>query len=95
MAKITLNNIKGFIQGNIRKVLNDFGELPPHIEEQALWRIDLVKQKSPECYNQDKCVHCGCQVSAKVFEDRACSSETPCYPKMMTKEQWETFNIYK
>ena len=91
MAKITLSNIKGFIQGNFRKILNDFGELPNHIKEQAIWRLNLVKEKSPECYNTDKCVKCGCQVSAKVFEDRPCESKPSCYPEMMTKEQWENF----
>lgn len=89
-AKINLPNIKGFIQGNFRKLVNDFGDLlEPHIKKEAEWRLNQVKEKSPECFNQDKCVHCGCQVSAKVFEDRGC--EQGCYPEMMDKEEWEKF----
>lgn len=90
-AQITLPNIKGFLQGNFRKVLEDLDFLPLHIKEQAIWRLSQVKEKSPECFNNDKCLHCGCQVSAKIFEDRGCSDSGKCYPPMMTEEQWKTF----
>lgn len=86
-AKITLSNIKGFVQAHYRKVLEEMDFLPEHIKEQAEWRLSLVKKKSPECYNNDKCIKCGCQVSAKVYEDGAC--EGNCYPKMMSKKDWE------
>lgn len=95
-AQITPSNVKGFIQGNFRKFiigLEEYGiPIPKHIKEQAAWRLIQVKQKSPECFNQDKCIHCGCQVSAKVFEDRACSNtEDPCYPTMQSESDWNTF----
>lgn len=93
MAKITLSNIKGYIQGNFRKVLDDFGELPEHIVHQAKWRLNQVKIKSPKCYEEDKCQHCGCQISAKVFEDRGCSNDELCYPKMMNEIEWESFKL--
>ena len=91
-AKINLPNIKGYTQAHYRKVLKQMNWLVPHIKEQAEWRLNKVKEKSLECYKTDKCVHCGCEVSSKVFEDRAC--EGNCYPKMMTEEQWKQLNTH-
>ncbi len=94
MAQVNLPNIIGFVQGNFRKVIHELGDLlPDHIKEQAVWRLKKVKATSPECFTNDKCVHCECQVTAKVFEDRGC--EKGCYPKMMTSEQWENSLIEK
>lgn len=89
-AKINLKNIKGYLQAHFRQALDDMDFLPQHIKEQAEWRIKQVAIHSPECLKNDSCVHCGCQVSSKVFEDRKC--EGNCYPKMMSEETW---NIYK
>lgn len=90
-AKLNLKNIKGYLQAHYRQVLDDMGFLDKHIYEQAEWRLSRVKEKSPNCYNSDKCVHCGCQVSSKVFEDRAC--EGGCYPEMMSESEWKWFDI--
>lgn len=96
MSRITLKNIKGFIQGNFRRVLNEMDFLPEHVKEQAIWRLEQVKEKSPECYILDICkMPCQCQISSKVFEDRSCSGEEvgkPCYPPMMSEQEWV---IYK
>ena len=93
-AKLTLSNIKGFVQGNFRKIMNEFGEVPQYIKEQAIWRLHQVKLKSPECLKEDKCIHCGCQVSAKTWESRGCSNEEdPCYPPMMNEQEWSNFKI--
>lgn len=87
MAKITLSNIKGYIQAHFRQALEDLDFLPEHIKEQAQWRLKQIAEKSPECLEKDSCVICSCQVSSKVFEDRAC--EGKCYPEMFSKEAWE------
>ena len=89
---ITLGNIQGYIQGNFRKVLEDMDFLPNHIKEQAEWRLEQVKEKSIDCYLNDECIHCHCQVSAKVFEDRKC--EHGCYPEMMSKSEWQEFKLF-
>lgn len=89
-AKLNLKNIKGFLQAHYRQVLDEMGFLDKHVYEQAEWRLRRVKEKSPECYNSDKCVHCGCQVSSKVFEDRPC--EGGCYPEMMDEYEWSYFD---
>lgn len=89
-AKINLKNIKGFLQAHYRQVLDDFDYLEPHIKEQAKFRLWRVKEKSPECYENNICTHCGCEVSSKVFEDRPCSANF-CYPELLSKEKWEEF----
>jgi len=91
-AKITLPNIKGFIQGNFRKALKDMNFVSDHIKEQATWRLNQVQDKSPECVNADECYVCGCTLTGKVWEDRGCSKkENPCYPKMMDLKAWYKF----
>lgn len=89
-AKINVPNIKGYLQAHYRKAIDELGFLNKHIVDQAAWRLDQVITTSPECYSEDKCVHCGCEVSSKVFEDRAC--EGGCYPEMMNEEEWNKFN---
>lgn len=88
-TKITIPNIKGYLQAHYREILKDFDFLPKHIQEQAEWRLRQVAKKSPECLEKDSCKECGCQVSSKVFEDRAC--EGKCYPKMLSDEEWNKF----
>jgi len=42
-------------------------------------------------------VICGCEILGKTMEDRACANEEigeePCYPEMMTKEDWRAYKI--
>ncbi len=92
-AKITLPNIKGFLQGNLRLFLDSIGSLPDHISEQAEWRLKQVEQMSPECIRSKECIKCGCEIFGKLVEDRKCSNEPPCYPEMMSKEEWTIFKL--
>jgi hypothetical protein len=91
--QINLPNIKGYIQGNFRRILSNFGSLPKHIEEQAEWRLKQVEKKSPQCLTEKGCVHCGCEIISKAFEKRGCSSENPCYPEMMSEQEWAFYKL--
>ena len=96
-AKITPRNVLAVLQAWKRKVQkNWFGfELPAYIQEQILWRRFEVKDKSPICWEQGKCVECGCEILGKTMEDRGCSNkENPCYPEMMSKENWEKYKKF-
>lgn len=86
-----MTNIKGFLQGNYRLLADQFEFIKPpeHIKEQAIWRLEEVKRKSPECYENGACQFCGCDIDGKVMEDRAC--EEGCYPIMMTAKEWTIF----
>lgn len=89
-AKINLSNIKGFLSAHYRQVLDELGFLESHIKEQALFRLWLVKQRSPKCFEDDSCVECSCQISSKVFESRGCSANI-CYEEMLDRERWEEY----
>jgi predicted nucleic acid-binding Zn ribbon protein len=62
---------------------------PKHIDEQSIWRLSQVKEKSPECIQHLHCVICGCDIQEKSFENNGC--DEGCYPPMMNKEDWENF----
>lgn len=57
-----------------------------HIQEQYEFRLKLMK---PECYQKGSCISCGCVVPNLQFADKSC--EEHCYPKMMSKLDWEMF----
>lgn len=92
-AKLTLRNIWAVIQAFFRKKRRGLGgfDLPQHIYEQIIWRRIMVIEKSPECWKSGNCIVCGCEMIGKTIEDRGCSSDTPCYPDMMSKGNWQAY----
>lgn len=54
-----------------------------HIFEQISYRIEWMDR---ECFYRGSCRMCGCETTALQMADKPCSK--PCYPAMMTKEQW-------
>lgn len=96
-AKVTLRNVYAVFQALFRKIRRNMGgfDLQHHIYEQILWRRIQVIDKSPDCWNSNSCVWCGCEIQGMTMEDRGCKRDDekgPCYPEMMSKENWE---IYK
>jgi len=93
VEKITLSNIKQFLQGNLRMFANSLGKytkdyisLPVHIQEQVFYR----STKCPDCKAIGECINCGCSVPGKWFADKACKEKR--YPDMMLKKQmWENY----
>jgi hypothetical protein len=63
---------------------------PKHMKEQAAWRLELVKQKSSECFNKMECF-CGCPVDSLIYQPDACGEKNKCFPKQMSKKEWNTF----
>ena len=85
-AKITPKNIKGFVQGWTRSLFSF--AVDPHILEQVEYRAIKAKK----CVEAGSCLHCGCAMPEKLYEDRACSNEeNPCYGPMLNQKQWELF----
>ena len=93
-AKITLRNIKRYIQGWMRFILfryfnadgKDLKLLRHHEVEQFKWRLQVM---NPECLKNEKCVICGCQTPQLQMCGEAC--EGGCYPDMMNKPNWEKY----
>lgn len=88
--EVTPGNIRAFIQGNARLLLEDFGpdvlKSPPHIQEQILWRRAISDK---ECNELGECTACHCKMPDKLYADKAC--EGSCYPEIMDKVIWGKF----
>ena len=92
LKDITPKNIKAFIQGYIRKwLIGFFDKRLKHINEIVAWRKQQVEEKSPECISSGQCVVCSCKTPELFYSDKPCSSNSPCYPRMQSKEEWISF----
>lgn len=60
-----------------------------HIQEQFLYRIWLVKNKSIECLELKHCKLCGCDTPELFFANKTCKGN--CYPAFMSLHEWEQF----
>lgn len=89
--RINLSNIFNYLDAEVRhwKSTSKFLDNPRHIDEQSIWRLEQIKEKSPECIQHLHCIMCGCDIAEKSFEDNAC--DEGCYPKMMNEKEWEIF----
>lgn len=89
--KINLSNIVNYLEAEVRywKSTSSFLENPKHIDEQSIWRLSQIKEKSPECIQELRCINCGCVTIEKSFETKAC--EEGCYPELMDEKTWENF----
>jgi hypothetical protein len=87
MRDITPNNIKQFLQGNIRWFGDYFNVLPRHLKEQVLWRASICKD---DCVPYGKCKYCGCELPGKFYADKSCN-EGVRFPDLMEKEDWEKY----
>ena len=89
--KLNLSNILNYAEAEVRhwKSTSDFLKNPEHIDEQSIWRLSQIKEKSPECIQELRCVNCGCDINEKSFESKGC--DEGCYPPMMNKAEWTAF----
>lgn len=86
--KLTLKNVKNFLQGNYR--LFTFHDKPLYLQEQLYFRLTKMDRT---CVSNKQCP-CGCEIIGKQLIDDAC--ENNCYPAMMDGETWEVYKqIYK
>lgn len=84
---IRLNDIKAYIQGNIRYKLyySKYSFLIPlYIREQIQTRIVSM---NIECFNQGSCIKCGCRTTHLQMANKKCDGD--CYPVMMNRNKWE------
>lgn len=87
--KVTLQNVKSFLQGNSREILNRFDLLSDLRKEQADYRALICKDScATECEN------CGCSVPGIWFIDRSCNYGKK-FPDMMDNKEWEEFKLEK
>ena len=91
--KITIKNVWYYLQGNLRYKLyySRFKKLiRKHILEQIEFRINSMDKF---CYNNGSCKLCGCKTTALQMANKAC--DKPCYPKMLSKKDWNSWKKIK
>lgn len=86
--KITIKNIKSYLEGNAQLVLERLDLQPQHIQEQVAYRRLLCKD---DCAIQGKCIKCGCDFKGKTSVIQSCNPER--FPNLMSKQEWEQFKI--
>lgn len=87
---ITSKNIWAYIQGNTRKMMEEYGpdifKSPQFIQEQIVWREVISNE---ECYKLGECTVCHCKMPDKLYSDKEC--EGGCYPEIMDEVKWNRF----
>lgn len=86
-TKITLKNIKSYIEGNTQMILDGFGLQPLYIQEQIAYRMLQCKN---DCMIQKKCKYCGCNVPAKLYVKESCNNGIR-FPDLMDEIHWNNF----
>ena len=84
-AKITADNIKGFVQGWTRSLLDKVGFLDDCTKEQWLYRIGIMDE---QCLINRECP-CECSVPEKQLDSRVCDNQ--CYGPMLSCNQWNKY----
>lgn len=86
--KITLSNIKQYIEGNTQLVLENLNLQPDHLKEQIAYRRLICKD---DCAVEGKCIKCGCEFLGKTSVKQSCNSDR--FPDLMDKENWDKYKI--
>lgn len=86
--KITLKNIKQYIEGNTQMILDGFGLKENYYKEQIAYRM----LKCEDCLSNGKCKYCGCDTPGKFYVKESCNNGIR-FPDLMDKEHWENFKI--
>jgi hypothetical protein len=85
-AQINIKNVKNFLSAKVREV----GFLPQWEKEQVVWRVEAAEA----CTQNGSCFECGCETPDLYYGTEGCKKEeNPCFPKMMSKEEWEKFKL--
>lgn len=86
--KITIKNIKQYLEGNTQRVLEELKLQPLHIQEQIAYRRLQCKD---DCAINKQCIKCGCDFKGKTSVFESCNPER--FPNLMSKPEWDKFKI--
>ena len=87
MQKITLKNIKEYIEGNTQMMLDQMGIKPEWYKEQIAYRMLQCKD---DCMVTKKCVYCNCDVPGKMYVNVSCNNGKR-FPDIMNENDWLKF----
>ena len=97
--KITFNSVLNYLSAKLRqkstskaeqeivkaniKAPIEFVQSPSDITKLVLERTELVRLKSPKCLEEERCIHCKCEIPAKFYELEGC--DNGCYGPVQFK----------
>lgn len=84
--KISLKNIKDYLQGNTQLILDGFGLKPEYYREQIAYRM----LQCSDCLSAKSCKYCGCSVPGKLYVSQSCNNGIR-FPDIMDEERWKKF----
>lgn len=86
--KITVGNIKKFVEGNYNMLKDGIVGLPKHTKEQVVYRSIVCGQS---CFidNDKHCRNCGCSLPGKWYVKQSCNPEK--FPDLLSEEGWEKY----
>ena len=87
--KITLKNIKHYIEGNLKMLGDKIHLLPEHEKEQVAYRAMICKD---ECVRLGYCAYCGCDIPGKLYVTESCNGGER-FPDLMNKDDWAWYKL--
>lgn len=92
--KITIKNIKSFLEGNTQRVLEELNLQPEHIKEQIAYRRLICKDTCEAVGTIDNgpnhCQYCGCDFKGKTSVQESCNKGER-FPDLMNKLEWDKY----
>ena len=86
MGKLTIENIKNYVEGRGNQLLSSIDQKSDSFIEQ----INHRKSLCVDCLQEGKCKYCGCQVPGRLYSTTSCNKGER-FPDLMPDEQWEEF----
>lgn len=86
LNRITIKNIKAYIEGNSKMFLSKVGFQAEHLKEQVAYRALMCKD---DCVPQGYCQKCYCDLPGKHYVAESCNPER--FPDLMSAKEWEEF----
>lgn len=86
MGKISIKNIKQYVEGNLNMLKEDLFGKPLYFKEQILYRAS----KCEDCYRMDACLKCGCSLPGKHYVKESCNDGLR-FPDLMEEKEWEEY----
>lgn len=84
--KVTIKNIKDYLEGNSNLLLDKLNLQPEWYKEQIAYRMLICR----DCLSKGKCKECGCDVPGKLYVAKSCNKGER-FPDLMSEQEWIIF----
>lgn len=85
--KISVKNVKSFVEGNLAYYKDRIFGSPQYLKEQYHYRLEQCKD---DCVPKGECVYCGCPPLKKAWVVESCNKGER-FPDLMDSEEWDAF----